>query len=533
MAKLKNNVAPVGEYGFASSLNTSGLCRKAMGSYEYLKLLENFEGRIYDETIALEMYIMIISSRISVPDNAVFKEYKADINGIYSNEDIYNLLLRIYETDKGVKKNAINRVKSYFIGHNRLGFCVVERGKVLKLTKTGRMIVNSLKEDNDSSLVTRRGVLLNALVKYPQNAFDFDNKQRRKMENKKVLLPFILAVLKQVDYISTRDIPIISGWYNSNVDACAKVILERRKEETYSKSSSILFIMDLADMDSNSVFKFTKTKREESEKNIIDAFTRNWYDFFENTGLVKVEKERKSVRLYLNKAEIPLIDYVIANYLEKASEYQSYEEQIDNLLELDSYFFNKSVEDMTVSEKLKYKAENLSLDEIKLGIESAVKGKNSDPATYFEYYLALFIQKYCTKDIIVPGFSVTKDGDALYHAGSGKFDFVVENYKRNMYVEVTLISDDSGQTNRELDSITRHATKAAKEQGEKERPFMLFIAPKIGEMMLEYIQVYNNRKKGCPIIPLTVDDLYSFFDSLKHLGEKLTVDDIYTLKCFD
>ena len=337
MAKTKNVLETLPNYGFTSSLNTSGACRKAMGSFQYLKLLEGYEGRIFDEDVAIEMYVEIISSRISVPIHDVFKAYRKNKSMFYTNEEIYARLVEMYGSD--VDKAVFERVGSYFIGHNNLGLSIVKNGKTMRLTKTGRMIVDSLRADEEQTKAICKGVLLNAMCKYPQNAFDA-KKLKRKVANNKVVFPFMLSVLQKVGYISKVDIPILSAWPTSNADACAKVILERR-DKGYTVSGNIMFMINLIDMNSDSVFKFEETKREESEKNIIEAFTRNWFDFYETTNLVKVIGKGDSIKIILNEEEEELIKYVIHQYSNSALNYNSYTEQFNALQVLDSYFFEK------------------------------------------------------------------------------------------------------------------------------------------------------------------------------------------------
>ena len=135
---------------FVRTFGSSGKCRSASGSFEYLIVLSDYEGRIYTKELGLEMYIDIIYRGISIPQSVGFKKFKEN-KSLYSKEDIYDLLIEKLGSLEAVYKEANKRVKTYYVGLMSFCFCTVLSNKPITLTQTGRLIVDCLKENSDRS----------------------------------------------------------------------------------------------------------------------------------------------------------------------------------------------------------------------------------------------------------------------------------------------------------------------------------------------------------------------------------------------
>ena len=506
---------------FVRTFGSSGKCRSASGSFEYLIVLSDYEGRIYTKELGLEMYIDIIYRGISIPQSVGFKKFKEN-KSLYSKEDIYDLLIEKLGSLEAVYKEANKRVKTYYVGLMSFCFCTVLSNKPITLTQTGRLIVDCLKENSDRSKKVISCILTTVLCKMQQNCFNNVSPYKRKMGNKKSPFPFLLALLKEVEYIGGTDYIVLSGWHNSNVKACAGVINEIRSLGIENKSKVVPYVMDICDIKQDKVYKYSNTESDNTEDNIIKVFTDNLNNFYIETGLVKLSNDGY---LYLNYNEMETIDYIIDTYLNVPS-YSSYEEQVKSLLEIDKKFYIDVIEKLEILEKFKSLSEITSFDEIKEKIYSDMSCvENHKKPAYFEYNINLLLQKLCSSDTSEPHYSLSSDCEPIAFAGGNQCDFIMKNSKLDMLGEVTLLSRDKEQIERELDSITNHAIEYANNNDKD--CFMLFVAPVINDKMKYLIKGFNLMPYKCKILALSLDELYEIVDKLNLENRKITIEDIY------
>ena len=142
---------------------------------------------------------------------------------------------------------------------------------------------------------------------------------------------------------------------------------------------------------------------------------------------------------------------------------------------------------------------------------------------YFDKFL-----KVLKTDNVIPNFSMSNTGMILSkgHAGGKKSDIVVENYDRNMLVEVTLLRNADDIMRKEYSPIISHLEDYNnKKEDNKNEAFCLFIVPNIPDSFIRSLNGYNNNITGM-ILPITLSDFIKLV--LKYSKKSYSSAEIYT-----
>lgn len=520
------------------TLNTTGRNRKPMGSVEIFSVLEDFRGLILTKEVAKEIFYSMCSKRIFEPEP--LKKYRPELDIIPL--DVVYEIMDAYYIEKPKYMPPLGRLNTLFIGQKKFGFCQFDEGEIIYISDIGMRLINSYKRYTSIGVSEKdkkdayKDILIiyrNALARIVQEemVFDYSN-----IQNNKVVLPFLFGVLKELHSLGGRDLIIVSMWPDNNVKACCKTILQLRKDkESYTEANCVEYMVKVLGITHEDIFNKEKTSESATISNIEDAWFNNWFKYLTFVEWIEITEDR---RVVLNLNEIESIDYVISAYSDLCSKYSSLAEYEKSLRYFDEKLAEKPTSMYTDLDRFKKQAENWSFEEIidelkRLNGDKTIKRNSKIPidvedASVFEFVTALALNKVLKTDNVIPNFSMSNTGMILSkgHAGGKKSDIVVENYDRNMLVEVTLLRNADDIMRKEYSPIISHLEDYNnKKEDNKNEAFCLFIVPNIPDSFIRSLNGYNNNITGM-ILPITLSDFIKLV--LKYSKKSYSSAEIYT-----
>ena len=532
--------------------NTSGKSRKHDTILEYLPSIYDNQGLILTEDVAEKMFYNLISLRDKGYNPEFLKGYKPELE-VLSYEEVKEIMDEKYRTDKKYMK-PLSRLETLFISLKRLGFCKFKKGKIIKLTELGYQMLNNFNIYNDvnSSVedkkeAKRRLICLyrNSLAKLVQE----DDKElfsKFTILNNKVIVPFLLAVIKELGYVGHRDLIVVSFWPDNNVISCCNKIRQLRKDiKKYTLNGVVEEMISFLEIDRNLVFKEAKNPNKQAEKdketinNIPAVFYNNFFDFLNFAEWVY--KDDKG-HLILNENEMESINYVISKYSNLVQELNSWEEYNELMGKIDQNLMEKPVSMYSNNDRFNKQCDSWTFEELILeaerlnGNKEIVRNKKLDVSLkdfeIAEFIFPMLLNKVILNANVLPNFSMSGNGMIVGHAGAFKPDSVILGYNRDMLLEITLSTDNGYLRRKEWPGVSLHLEDYEKNRkNDKEPTFSLFIIPKNLEEIDENFsrEIYNyikDSKTVNKIIPITIKE---FLDYIKKIeSRKYGVDDIFT-----
>lgn len=481
------------------AFNTSGLNRYLSGALEYIGILKDYEGCTYNEDIAYAILFDMIAKGVYKPKevktNELYrKKLEAGIELTYEEvEDI-----KMKSPQKGTWKQ---RSKSFFISINTLGLARLQENKEIKVSPLALKLYEDMvisREDSSVYIYSADSICIirNILVKLYQNS------PLKQDGNEKSPFVFLLAVLKEIEYLTINECVFVLGWHNSNVKAVVHNLKQLRKE--YENKIPLDILIDKAIHTCN-IKGYKEEEKETFIKNKRDAIDNNVLNFFLETELIVQDGSR----LKLNESETPIINYIIEEYLYKSYDGVSYEEYYNYVNTMDTKLTQKpfslySARDMFLNQCDIWDISELEteLKRIK-GVKGIVRNSkllpNVKDSAVYEYILSMLIQKKYPNYEVIPNYQTDTFGRVTGHAGSNRPDILVKTFKHDILLELTLLHT-ANQVSREAESVVRHLEthqeklKATKDK-EMRKSFVIFIAPKVDEILTMIFTAYGARSK--------------------------------------
>lgn len=520
------------------TLNTTGRNRKPIGSAEVFSVLADFRGLVLTEEVAKDIFYLMCSKRIFEPKP--IEKYKPELD-IIPLDEVYEIM-DAYYIEKPKYMSPLERLKTLLIGHKKFGFCDFEKNQIIYISDIGMRLINSykryihVKSSEKEKKEAFKDILIiyrNALARIVQEEMVFDNPN---IQNNKVVLPFLFSVLKELHSLGGRDLIIVSMWPDNNVKACCNTILQlRQNKELYTEANCVEYMIKVLGIEREEFFNKEKTSESETISNVEKAWFDNWFKYLTLVEWVEITEDR---RVILNLNEIESIDYVISAYSDLCSKYSSSLEYEKSLRLFDEKLAEKPTSMYTDLDRFKKQAEKWSFEEIidelkRLNGDKTIERSSKIPvdvedASVFEFITALALNKVLKTDSVIPNFAMSNAGMILSkgHAGGKKSDIVVENYDRNMLVEVTLLRNADDIMRKEYSPIISHLEDYNKKKEEnKNEAFCLFIVPNIPDSFIRSLNGYNNNIKGM-VLPITISDFIKLM--LKYSKKSYSSAEIYT-----
>lgn len=351
------------------------------------------------------------------------------------------------------------------------------------ITELGNKLISTVidddpREDKDLSSVEENIIFTHILAKH-ENCQPF---RRNKVATSPI--PLVLGALKHLkvlgakDYLSfSREIRILVLWQKNDPKELAEFIRDFRKDVPNNASEELItkYILKKAEIQ----------KTWTAERHLTDISDKTWR-MLEITGLFI--RQQGSIRL--DKNQMPLIDYVIENYLEVKHQnddeksYFNYISSIDNTL---LGFAQKTI--FAGQRQLSNVANTLSWDEIKQELKDSSSRRSSKilelrsvAATLrYEFICAVALSHMFHNTKVIARCKTDSFGWPLSHASgqSGTNTGAdIECFENNMnfIVEPSLGISKSEQT-RECLAIDDHLDAFIRQQNKDAKSF--FIAPTI------------------------------------------------------
>ncbi len=410
--------------------------------------------------------------------------------------------------DAGFDKGWPTRFNTYMLLPMEFGYIYYKMGEKIEISETGKLLLKSYNEPENTVSVTSEDIFLNALVKYQTN-----NPFRR---NLIMNAPFVLF-LKTVKILSEKyswektgiyrdEIPFVICWENSDAESLAKYINDFRTEYGKNPSEEVVYERCLQLIKSNNKKRFKKTK---IVKEGVDDFIRK----LRITGVISLRGNGKLVDI--NRFEYDRVNYIIEKYsqyksYDKTKDYYHYMSQIDDILvETHTVISKEELVDVR-AKTLEIWASEMRREDISKEFKALTNVNGSqhpvlkyiNGPTRFEFLMSIALKyKYPNLDI-QPNYPVDDEGMPTSTAKGGVADIEVYGEDENVLVEVTLMRNKSQATN-EIPGITRHLSDLIKE---KERnAYAMFVAPSI-HTDTQYMIDFSKYQKNITIYPFTIDD---------------------------
>ena len=531
-------------------LCSSGENRKLFGLLGYLPYIYKSEGCKWTDDIRRKtLYELVRTKKFNTSCVSEFKNTSGDIPFNVVKERI----------DSAFSRTQVNqRVNGFMSAIKKLGLCELENNEIVKFSIVGKKLLElyNVMVDEQNSVEKRESARIdiikfirNNMAKVVQEEQYFVDKEReikgekinREVFNNKVILPFLFSVMIRLgNIIGRRDIIIISMWPNNNVDACVETILQLRKDkQQYTMDGCFQYMIDFLGISEEDILK-KGTSRENTINNIADAIMNNWANYLEEVCWVKKENNH----LVLNECEMDSINYVISKYLNFADSIESFEEYRELLGEIDEGLMVKPFTSLTKIEKFYNQCDKWTFEEViaelkRLNGDKSIIRNSKLPldmkdCVVLEFVVSISLRMILKRAKIVPNFNILDNGLPERFAQGGKTDIEVEDYKKDMTVEVTMLGDDDSLMLKEFVPITRHINKKGREQKDNKEPiFCLFIAKNLTN---EFMCSIKGRNMQMPnkIIAITLQEYIEYIVKVNNyykthkFGRVFSTSDIYT-----
>lgn len=500
---------------------------------QFISILKNYEGKIIDNELALELEAEIISQKIFEPtektlgtyikqsDNKfsfladdqskeapkkvkqIFKEWQSGDPGSVDLGKIIYLLKNTttFHKERGWKGGWESRIHTQFNFLNELGLVKVIKNKKIAISDNANLMIHEYKnghpksEEYDESY--EQSAFLNAFSKYQiNNPF-------RSNTIKVNFFPLVLNVIKYVDEkydrhgISRQDLPFIIAWGNNNYEALGDYIMEFREKFKYNTSSYEVYeyaINLLDDTTSNTTLK--KASKEFIEQKKSDYKYEKI--MFETPDEV-IRKLRLTMLISLkgagyfidiNKNETDKINHVVSRYVanidfkKDVDKYFKYMGKIDNKLifhtNVNETKGEKEAKEKAIEEWANKRDWNYLKDEMIISVEKHPSNDSTlkyvKDSARLEFLSAIVIKKALPGLKVIANYKADDQG-IPFNTASGErgnhvgADIDVFENKVHATIEPTLSKQRSIQVEHEIPSIRTHVLKTQKKDKKDEKSY--------------------------------------------------------------
>lgn len=500
---------------------------------QFISILKNYEGKIIDDELALELEAEIISQKIFEPtektlgtyikqsDNKfsfladdqskeapkkvkqIFKEWQSGDPGSVDLGKIIYLLKNTttFHKERGWKGGWESRIHTQFNFLNELGLVKVIKNKKIAFSDNANLMIHEYKnghpksEEYDESY--EQSAFLNAFSKYQiNNPF-------RSNTIKVNFFPLVLNVIKYVDEkydrhgISRQDLPFIIAWGNNNYKALGDYIMEFREKFKYNTSSDEVYeyaINLLDDTTSNTTLK--KASKEFIEQKKSDYKYEKI--MFETPDEV-IRKLRLTMLISLkgagyfidiNKNETDKINHVVSRYVANrdfkndVDKYFKYMGKIDKKLifhtNVNETKGEKEAKEKAIDEWANKRDWNYLKKEMIISVEKHPSNDSTlkyvKDSARLEFLSAIVIKKALPRLKVIANYKADDQG-IPFNTASGErgnhvgADIDVFENKVHATIEPTLSKQRSIQVEHEIPSIRTHVLKTQKKDKKDEKSY--------------------------------------------------------------
>lgn len=501
----------------------------------FLKAIKPFENEILTSEIIIKIVKNVINSKLYCPQfitkNRNLKA-KFESDEEFTDDELNEIIKNSTQNhkEKGFEKGWESRFDTWYKFIKELGFCYYQKNKKIEISEPGKILINSIKNDETSDEAISN-IFLNAMSKYQVgNPFK---------KNSNLTTPFIL-LLKLIEKLHKFDdssagifrdeISILLCYPNNNVDELFNYIINLRKE--IYKISKVKFGYS-DEFIYEKCLNLLKTKNEKRFKisqitgEAVDEYIRK----MRITGLISLRGNGNF--LDFNKNEMSKIKYLLSKNIQEHSEFldDSYEKQYEFYLymsEIDTILLNKKPafdsSNIKISKLYEFaNSYNKEFIEQELLITCSKKhdSKNNilkliDKPLRFEFLTAIFLKQVFKESEISSNYICDDEGIPIRFAGGNKADILATDEKTQSFVEVSLMQGRIQVAN-EMIPIQRHLIQNLKDKTIKKEKFSLFIAPSIHEDVIKFSQFSEYTDKA----NISCYDIKSFIKKANNSSEIL------------
>lgn len=494
----------------------------------FLQVISVYEGQILTNDIIEEIAISLIQNKLYVPmivsKNPLWKSI-LDSEEPFDRKNTIEIMKQSPQSHKeaGFEKGWPSRFDTWYKLPMEFGFLYYEMNKPIKISTTGHMLIDAIREDtpNDEKI---QKVFLNAMMKYQTN------NPFRKNANDNVPLPLLLNVIKLLKEdpeengvgIFRSELSFIICSPNNDAQELYRLIKSLRKRYKFTYGDEVIYEICLnmlgATEDQKNRFKMSQITGE-----AVDEFIRK----MRITGVVSLRGNGRF--LDFNKFEIDNINYILQNYttynkFSTKEAYFNYMGEIDSNILQNASIAIDQVEDIkqkTLNSWAKDNTFDTLVNELRITCGRNGESKNDtlkiiDKPTRFEFLTSVILKHKFPDLMVKPNYRVDDEGLPIFTASGGMADIECFDSDSNPLVEVTLMSARNQATN-EIPAITRHLQDAIQKYPDK-FVFTAFIAPHIHPDTV-YMSAFSKQHYGVDIIACDIDRFVSFLQTADKLRD--------------
>ena len=493
----------------------------------FLQIISVYEGQILTNEIIDEIAIALIQNKLYAPmvisRNRLWKN-------IYESEEPFDRATAIEikrqspqsHKEAGFDKGWPSRFDTWYKLPMEFGFIYYEMNKPIKISTTGHMLIDAIREDtpNDEKI---QKVFLNAMMKYQTN------NPFRKNANDNVPLPLLLNVIKLLKDdpeengvgIFRSELSFIICSPDNDAHKLYNLIKSLRKRYKFTYGDEIIYEICLrmlgATEEQKNRFKISQITGE-----AVDEFIRK----MRITGIVSLRGNGRF--LDFNMFEIDNINYILQNYTiykkyDSKEAYFAYMGEIDSNILQNAHVAVDQMEDVKQQTLLNWAQNNtfdVLVNELRLTCGRGESMNDTlriiDKPTRFEFLTSVILKHKFPDLVVKPNYKVDDEGLPIFTAAGGMADIECFDTDNNPLVEVTLMSSRNQATN-EIPAITRHLQEAIQKYPEK-FVFTAFIAPHIHPDTV-YMSAFSKQHYGVDIVACDIEQFVGFLQNANQLRE--------------
>lgn len=493
----------------------------------FLQVISVYEGQILTNEIIEEIAIALIQNKLYVPmvisRNRLWKN-------IYESEETFDRANTIEimrqspqsHKEAGFDKGWPSRFDTWYKLPMEFGFIYYEMNKPIKISTTGHMLIDAIREDtpNDEKI---QKVFLNAMMKYQTN------NPFRKNANDNVPLPLLLNVIKLLKDdpeengagVFRSELSFIICSPDNDAYKLYTLIKSLRKRYNFIYGDEIIYEICLEMLGATEEQK-NRFKMSQITGEAVDEFIRK----MRITGIVSLRGNGRF--LDFNMFEIDNINYILQNYTtykkyDSKEAYFSYMGEIDSNILQNAHVAVEQMEDVKQQTLLDWAQNNtfdVLVDELRLACGRGESANDTlriiDKPTRFEFLTSVILKHKFPELVVKPNYKVDDEGLPIFTAAGGMADIECFDSDNNPLVEVTLMSSRNQATN-EIPAITRHLQEAIQKYPDK-FVFTVFVAPHIHQDTL-YMTAFSKQYYGVDIVAQNVDDFIEFVQNANRLRD--------------
>lgn len=490
---------------------------------QFISVLSNFEGKVIDDKVALELEGEIIRQKIFEPTKATLgtymKEYSKKFRFVAADQssDASRKVDEIYEEwlqgepgsislekiiyllentitahkERGWKGGWESRIHTQFNFLNELGFVRVVKGDPVLISENGKLMIHEYKngypvnDDYDESF--EQSAFLIAFSKYQIN-----NPYR----SNTIEVNFFPLVLNVIDYldkkykrpgISKQDLPFVITWGTDDFETLAEYIQSFREKFGYNTSDELVYeyAMNLLDDSTpNNVIapasaEFIKQKKTDYKFDKITSETPD--EVIRKLRLTMLISLRGAGRyIDINKNEYAKIKHVLSTYSTNIDFNDDVEKYFNHMGSIDSAL--RFVADAPETQEAK-DAKELAIEkwantyDWEFLKEEMVNSVEKRPSTHLilkyvketarlEFLAAIVIKKALPDLKVIANYKADDQGIPFNTASGGRNNQVgadIDVFENEIHaiLEPTISKQRSFQVEHELPSIRNHVLGTA------------------------------------------------------------------------